>query len=324
LSKKSRRKPKAGRVVRRTLADGSVREYRYGAYKAPLSRVQADSLEALIRAYKRSPSWTALAKATKASRLVYLKELEEIGHLPIRKLVRRDILAIRDAIASTRGNGAATGFVRVASVLFDWAVDQDWIPHTPVHKVKRLPIGELPAWSAEQAMIALQGAPERLRRVIVLGLYTGQRRGDLCTVRWSDYDGATIKFVQQKTGAKVVLQVHPDLKAELDGWERAGDTILLNARGGPWAPNTLSKLMPETLRRLGLPPGLNVHGMRKLFAAGMAGNGATVHEIGANTGHKTLSMIQLYTLSADQRKLSERSVGKIQTFTNKLQPVEKK
>jgi integrase len=69
------------------------------------------------------------------------------------------------------------------------------------------------------------------------------------------------------------------------------------------------------MQALGLPVGLNVHGMRKLFATGMADNGATPHEIGANTGHRTLGMIQLYTRSADQRKLSEGSVGKIQTHT---------
>jgi integrase len=61
--------------------------------------------------------------------------------------------------------------------------------------------------------------------------------------------------------------------------------------------------------------GVNVHGMRKLFAAGMAGAGATTHQIAANTGHKTLAMVQRYTEAADQKKLSDSAVGKIQTFT---------
>lgn len=323
MSKKSKRKPKVGRVVRRTLADGSIREYQYGAYKAPPPRVAADSLDALIAAYKRSPAWAALSKSTKTNRTIYLRELQEIGQIRLKDVVRREILVIRDVIASSRGNGAAAGFIQAAGALFTWGVDNDWLPFSPVHKIRRLVGGHLPAWTTEQAGTALQSVPERLRRVIVLGLYTGQRRGDLCAVKWSDYDGLTLRFVQQKTKARVVLSVHPDLKTELDTWERKGETILLNARGGSWAPNTLSKLMPAALQALGFPIGLNIHGMRKLFAAGMADNGATPHEIGANTGHRTLEMIQLYTRSADQRKLSEGSVEKIQTYTTRKQDIDK-
>lgn len=317
MSKRSTRKAKAGRVVRRTLADGTVREYRYGVYKAPVSRVSADSLEALIRAYKRSPTWAALAEGTKVNRAAYLRSLEEIGQMDARAVTRRDIIMIRDAIATQRGNGAGNSFKQAASALFAWAADNDWISQTPVSKVKKLPEGHYPAWTMEQAETALGGLPERLRRVVVLGLYTGQRRGDLCAAKWSNYDGVTLRFIQEKTGAEVLLRVHPDLKAELDEWMKTAtaETILVNDWGKPWLPNTMSIVLPRAFRLLNLPAGLNVHGMRKLFAAGMADNGATVHEIKANTGHKTLGMIQLYTSSADQKKLSESAVSKIQTFT---------
>lgn len=313
MSKKSKRK--AGRVVRRVLSDGTVKEYRYAAHKAA-PRVAHDSIEALIRAYKQSPAWHGLSERTRTGRTAYFREFEEIGHLPVRDITRRDILEIRDAIAGQRGNGAAGNFKQAASVLFGWAVDQDWIQHSPVHRLRKLPTGSLPAWTDEQARAALAGLPERLRRVVVLGLYTGQRNGDLCAARWSDYDGETIRFVQAKTGAELALAVHPDLKAELDAWERDAPTILINAWGKPWVQNTLSIVLPRALRPLGLPKGMNVHGMRKLFAAGMAEGGATEKEIAANTGHRTLSMVQLYTSSANQQKLSRQAVVKIQSRTN--------
>ena len=268
-----------------------------------------------MKAYMGSPEWAGFARSTRNNRTLYLRVLEGIGHIKARDITRRHILTLRDAI-SKRGNGAAEGFLKAVSAMFAWAEDSHWVPFSPLHKIKHLKIGHLPEWKPEHANVALQGVPERLRRVIVLGLYTGQRRGDLCAIRWSDYDGTTLQVTQQKTGEALELRVHPDLKAELDSWERVGDTILLNARGRAWAPNSLSKLMPKALQGLGLPPGLNVHGMRKLFAASMADNGATPHEIGALTGHRTLNMIQLYTRSADQRKLSEGSVQKIQSFKN--------
>jgi integrase len=318
LSKRSKRK--VGRVVKRTLADGTIKEYRYGAYKAAPGRISADSLDALIRAYKRSPEWTALRPRSKENYSGCLRNLEEIGQTAVRSIARRDILSIRNAIASARGPGSANAFARAASVLFAWAVDQEWVAFSPVHRVKPLPGGSLPAWTAEQANNALRGLPEHLRRAAVLGLYTGQRRGDLCAVKWAAYDGQTIVFVQEKTGVEVVLRVVPNLKAELDQWDRAADTILVNARGKPWSrPNGLSTMMSEELQKVGLPKGLNVHGMRKLFAAGMADNGATTHEIAASTGHQTLSMVQLYTRSVERKKLAEGAVGKIQTFTNSKQ-----
>lgn len=280
-------------------------------------RVSEDSLEALIKAYMHSPEWRILSESTRATRLPYIRSLTKIGHLRVRDFTRREFLEMRDMIAEQRGNGAADNFKQAASVLFTWAVDRHWIEQSPIFKVKKLSTGELPAWTPEHAVAALSGLRENLRRVVVLGLYTGQRRGDLCAAKWSDYDGEIIHFVQRKTKADISIRVTPELKAELDAWKAtaSGETILTNDWGKPWLPNTLSISIPRAFRALNLPPGLNMHGMRKLFAAGMAANGASAHEIGANTGHQTLAMVQHYTRSADQRKLSEGAVGKIQSFT---------
>jgi integrase len=312
LFKKS--KKKVGRVVRRTLADGTVKEYRYAAYKAEAPRVVRDSVEALIRAFQASPEWRALKKATQESYTTYLKPLRKVGHLHVKNLSRRDILEIRDAIAGARGNGAATAFMRSTSAMLTWAVDKGWINTSPAHKIRRLSGGSLRAWTAEDATTALAGLPEYLRRAVVLGLYTGQRRGDLCAAKWDDYDGTDIKFIQQKTGETVILEVHPDLKAELDEWAKTktAETILTDVKGRTWNANKLSVVLPLALQELGLPKGLNVHGMRKLFATEIAEGGGTPHQIAANTGHKTLAMVQLYTASVDQRKLARQGMAKIQ------------
>lgn len=307
----------AGRVVRRTLADGTFKEYRYGAYKPKRSHVAANSVAALKASYMRSPAWTGLAKLTKESYTTYLRPLDRYTDTSVKDVSRRDILTIRDAIALARGNGAATGFMRATSVLFKWAVENSWLDRSPVYNIKRLPGGELPAWNVHQADTALSGLAEHLRRAVVLGLYTGQRRGDLCSALWSAYDGEELKFIQQKTKVAVTIKVTAELKAELDEWRETATqpTILTNGHGKPWRPHTLSRALPEALQKLGIPKGLNVHGMRKLFAAGLAGNGATVHEIAASTGHKTLSMVELYTRSADRKKLAAEASAKIQRFT---------
>jgi integrase len=242
---------------------------------------------------------------------IYLRDFEDMGRAIVGKITRRDLLDIQDIIASNRGNGAATGFIRAASALFGWAVDREWIERSPVHRIPRRPSGSLPAWTPEQAAFALDGLPEHLRRVVVLGAYTGQRRGDLCTITWAAYDGATIRVAQQKTGAVLTISVHAELKRELDAWKAQATTltILANQYGRPWHVGTLSGALPRELQRLGLPKGLNVHGLRKMFASTLANEGASTHQIAAGTGHRTLGMVAHYTRSADQRRLSESAIS---------------
>lgn len=304
-------KKKADRVVKRVQPDGTTREYRYPAYKAKPPKHAADSVQALIDAFRGSQAWADLAPSTRTMYGIYLRDLEDAGTAIVEKVTRRDLLDAQDAIARKRGNGAATGFMRAVGSLFGWAVDRGWIDRSPVHRIPRRPSGSLPAWTPEQAAIALGGLPEHLRRVVILGAYTGQRRADLCALTWAAYDGESIRVTQQKTGAVLVISVHAELRRELDAWKAETKTLttLSNQFGRPWDAHTLSGALPRELQRLGLPKGLNVHGLRKMFASMLADEGASTHQIAAGTGHKTLGMVAHYTRSADQKRLSASGIS---------------
>lgn len=315
MRKPSSRKP-AGRTVRRVLADGTVKTYTYGAWKAPASTPAGDTMRGLLRAFEASPEFSAKAKATQSQYLIYTRPWLDVADTPPREVTRREILSARDAIAKTRGVGAATAFGRITALLFAWALDRGWIEYNPAARLRALPRGELAAWSEHQIAHALANLPEHLRRVVVLALHTGQRRGDLCAMTWQAYDGGSIRLRQNKTGAELVIPAHPNLQAELERWKasRAAVTILTNARGEPWAPQHLSHMMKRGLVKIGLP-GLNVHGLRKAAARRLAEAGATAHEIGAITGHQTLAMVAHYTSSANQEKLAGSAIAKLQLPT---------
>jgi integrase len=313
----------ADRVVRRTLADGTVKEYRYAPYRgrAVVAR-SGDSLAELIAAYQRSPEWTKLAAVTRQNYEIYLRPLQRIGHVRVQDVRRRELLLARDVIASKRGDGAATGFIRAASALFAWAVDRDWIEHNPAHgAIKGLSRGHLQAWTREQADTAQAALPEPLRRVVVLARYTGARRGDLCAMPWSAYDGTVLRFVPHKTKHSspepLIIPCHPVLKAELDAWRQgavagiASAPILTDPNGHAWEPTLLSHYLPAALVRIGLTNELNVHGLRKLAATELAEAGCSAHEIASITGHSSLSMIQLYTKSANQERLAEAAIVRL-------------
>lgn len=310
-------RPKGARVVRHTLRDGTVKVYQYERYQRQATARAADATPELIAAYQRSPEWEALAPESQRLYVHYLRRLTQFGAQPVSEWTRREVLSVRDIVARTSGPGAANAFVRIASAFFTWAVDRDWITHSPATRIKALPGGHLTAWTRAEADAAEQGLPAHLARVVALGRYTGLRRSDLCVLGWSAYDGASIRLVQQKTRQPQVVKAHPLLKEHLDEWPRLASTILTNSLDRPWTPAAMSLAMRTELRRLGLGDRLNVHGLRKLAATNLAEAGCSAHEIAAVTGHRSLSMVQLYTRSADQERLASAAIVRLSEFDYK-------
>lgn len=311
LSKPSSQPGAGKRAHVRKLADGTTKTYYYDRKPAaPAERYAAGTVGALVLAYKRSPEWEGLRQSTRTTYSIYLRDVELLAVARADGVKRHVLLEMRDAVAKNRGPGAATGFMRAASALWGWAIDRGLLEHNPIRGTKGLPGGHLPAWTADEAERAIAHLPEPYRRVVVLALYTGQRRGDLVALRWSAYDGRTIRLKQGKTGVVLAIPVHPALRAELDAWRKdaASTQILTRADGRPWSALEISQKLPRVLRAIGLPAGLNVHGLRKLAAARLADAGCSVHEIAAITGYKSLSMVQLYTASADQERLAEAAI----------------
>ncbi len=302
--------------VRRRLADGTIKEYRYAKRVKSQSPYAPDCISALVIAYRRSPEWTGLKPSSRKNYAYYLRDIEEIGTVAVKDVRRKTLLAMRDAIARHRGPGAANVFIRTATILLGWAREREWIEHSPLQRVKALPGGHLAAWTTAEAdaAIASSDLPEPLRRAVILARYTGQRRGDLVAMTWRDYDDTAIRVRQQKGGVVLSIPVARPLKVALDEWKKSVSSthILTSMSGRPWQPNRLTQSLSVALPRIGLRGELNIHGLRKLAAAELANVGCSAHEIAAITGHRTLAMVQLYTASASQARLSQAAILRLE------------
>jgi integrase len=246
VSRKSSKR--VGRVVRYVRKDGTEVEKQYGPWqgKAPVraGRTIAD----LIEAWQLSPRWGNLASVSQNSYARAVRHLSTLRGVNVRDISRRDLLALRDAIVKASGPGAARDFVTAVGSMWAFAVDYTWDvqPAITSRMLIDLPKGELPTWTAAEAELAMRHLPLRLRRAVVLALHTGQRRSDLIAMTWADYDGQTIPVVQEKTGAKLVIPVVPELRAELDAWKpdvldlsgKSLGTILMTDAGKPWSTPT--------------------------------------------------------------------------------------
>ncbi len=246
----SKSSSKAERVVRYTKADGTQVEKRYAAWQPTAKAPARHTIGVLIDAWQLSPRWKKLKPASQASYGHGIKPRASMAALDARELSRRDLLALRDAIVEARGPGAARDFVTACGALFAFGLDYDWNvqPNIATRLLRDLPKGELPAWTPEDAALALLHLQKRLRRAVVLGMHTGQRRGDLIAMRWSDYDGCTIRIVQQTTGVAMAIPTVPELRIELDACRpsvvdisgQPRGTILTTDAGEPWADTNLS------------------------------------------------------------------------------------
>jgi integrase len=304
------------RVVRKRLADGTVKEYLYPRKRPDkAARIAPGTLQEMLVSYRLSPEFAALKPRSRAHYNHYLFHLEMAWEKPLAAIKRKLLLEMRDRVAVAYGPAAANDFIKVSSAVFAWGRDRGWLEYSPIDRVKRIPTGHFPAWSMAQVAVALERFPEALRRAVVLGLYTGQRRGDLVGMQWGAYNGTVLRVRQEKTKAELIIPVHSALRAELEQWkqDRSSTLILTSPRGLPWSGTHLSTSFAQAVRGAGLPAKLNVHGLRKLAAANLAEAGCSASEIAAITGHQSLAMVQLYTASAQQAHLARSAVARLET-----------
>lgn len=173
------------------------------------------------------------------------------------------------------------------------------------------------------------GTPERLTFEVLL--WTGARCSDAVTLGWQFVSDGWLTFTQKKTGGPATCPVH-----SLPRWARGladdhaaflaelpNDRMLWIATrtGGPRSVKALSQWISAAASAAGLPNDCTAHGLRKARAAALAESRASTHQIGAWTGHRSLSEISHYTRAADQRAIlgeeREQNMGnRIAKFPN--------
>lgn len=260
--------------------------------------------------YRQSPQYRSLSPSTRRTYEQAFDRLHAFGQQDIRGLRRRHVLQIRDSLADTAG--IANTVVSAIRQLCRWALDHEIIDVDPTARVSRLELGEWRRWTDDEMRRFYHETYEALRRVMVLALYTGQRRGDLCRMVWSDVEGGAIRVTQQKTDARLWIPIHPTLQQHLSEWRRETETVTVLAHSDrrPWQPDTLSRAFSNEITRLGMK-GCTIHGFRKTAAAKLAEAGCTTKQIMAITGHASLTEVERYTREAEQRGLAEGAMSMV-------------
>ena len=259
-----------------------------------VARQGPGSVGALIFDYLRSPSFTNLKpKSQQVYRIVLDRFGTMHGHRMVHDMPRAKVAAYIHAIGAEKP-GMANLTRKVLRRLLAHGVRCAYRSDNPVTEIDAYKGGTRHTWTeAELAAYERRwplGSRERLAYALLL--YTGQRGGDVVKMRRSDISGGTITVVQQKTGTALSLPIHPDLVAAMRAGPSNGLNLIGDSNGRPITRAALTDLIKRAAKQAGLPPECLPHGLRKAQMRRLAESGATVKEIAAISGHKTLQEVE--------------------------------
>jgi integrase len=295
------------------------------SYHAAVSQRKAlppSLLLSILQSYQASAEFAVLAERTRLDYVGQIKRIErEFGDLPLSALTERGCRSVflgwRDRLAVRSRRQADYAWVVLARVL-SWALDRELIAANPCARGGRLYRGSRAdkVWSIDDEITFLERAPHHLHLALQLGLWTGQRQGDLLRLTWSAYDGNRIILKQSKTGARVVIPVGSPLKAALEATAKRSPVILVNSDGRPWTANGFRSSWKKACRGVGIV-GVTFNDLRGTAVTRLALAGATEAEIATITGHTlrdVRSILDANYLHRDPA-LAEAAIRKLESRT---------
>jgi integrase len=200
------------RTAMRTIGD----IYRMATAAALPGATVGDYLNGWLKAKDLSAGESTAARY--ASVIVqFMAHLGPKARQPITCITKADVASYRDALAGRVAVGTANLSLKILRVAFGQAVKDGLVDANEAAKVdvlkRRRDDVERRAFTLPELRRILEAADAEWRGMILAGLYTGQRLGDLAGLTWQNVDlqRAEIRFVTTKTGRQMILPMAPAL-----------------------------------------------------------------------------------------------------------------
>jgi integrase len=213
------------------------------------------------------------------------------------------------AVPQYRAPATAKRYLAALSKAFSMAVKEwHWLADNPVLRVSKPSEGpgRVRYLSEEERVRLLEACRtsglRELELIVMLALSTGMRRGEILGMRWPDVDLKRGQAVLHKTKnrerrAVTLLPRVVDL-LQAHAKVRRLDTDLIFAQPRKDRPIDLSHWFEKAAAAAKLDD-FRFHDLRHTTASYLAMSGATLAEIAAVLGHKTLAMVKRYAHLSD-------------------------
>lgn len=135
---------------------------------------------------------------------------------PLHRLAARDLSAFRDQLAGSYAPGTVNFYLKILKAALAEAATEGVIASNPAAGIRLLKTrsgSPRRALTAEEikALLAATKPEDEWRGMILAGLYTGQRLGDIATMRRADLENGWWRFTARKTGARMAIPLAPPL-----------------------------------------------------------------------------------------------------------------
>lgn len=247
--------------------------------------------------------------------------------------VRQDITSFRNELSSRLAANTVNHHIKVVRMVFKDALRDGFVLENPAEhvdavkddkssKLKRKP------FAIQELRLVMEHATSEWRSMILFGLYTGQRLGDIVRLRWSqiDLNRGVIYLVTGKTGKRLHIPLAKPLLEHI-GTLPAGDDpeecihprayeLLQSSAGGK--VTTLSNQFTKILEHAGLREKtthqkkgqgrsakrqamqLSFHSLRHTAVSLMHEAGIPAASVQALIGHDSEAVHQAYTHIGDE------------------------
>lgn len=289
------------KVVRKVMADGRIKVYRYAPDRAPLD---PPAIQHLLREWKASPEWRKLAPNTQRIYTMYAELIhEELGWMRISDLdargARRDFYELRDKYAATPAK--ADLVIAVLQSMLAWALRRELIESNRAHRIEKLDARNRRAdiiLPPDHVAAILSHAGSDLARIVRLALLTGIREGDLMRLTADDIRDGWLTLTPQKTRRSGIVV---EIPVAVLGLSLPAQGLLLTRAGQPWTDTTLRRQWDAAIAAAGVPA-YHFHDLRGTLATRLYEAGCTDAEVRAVLG-KPLSHGSMNAYAKANRRL---------------------
>ena len=268
----------------------------------------ANTVGALIVAYKASPEWQSLAPATRESYEAVFSWFGKSRDMPLSDLTPPIVIALRDKANRQHKRRFANYVVTVISLLCNWGRPRGWLTINPADRAPKIrrPRGARKvnrAWTDEERRVVLETATGSVKVGIALGMFAGLAVSDV--VRWprEGYTGQRIVGERGKTGEPVNVLAHPKLREILASSRKDTTTLVSTRSGEEFTRDGWLAMFKRHIKRLEsegkIGPGLTMHGLRHTFGKALAESWGDARTIARAIGDKTPAMGDYYSSEAN-------------------------
>jgi integrase len=277
------------------------------------SRSKAGSVSAAIASYFGSPAFKALAPSSQGVRRSVLEAFRrDQGNLMMAAMPKKFIVAMLDGMKPS----AARNWLKAIRALVRHCIDIDLLKEDITLGIRLRPSrGEFHTWSEDEisAFEATFAIGTRERLAMALGLYTGQRRGDIIRMGRQHVRDGVLHVRQEKTNAVLAIPVHPELAVVLAAVSPTQMTFIQTLKGTPFTGHAFSDWFGKACDKARLHKRCTFHGLRKAACRRLAEAGCTAHEIMSISGHTTLKEVARYTRAVEQAKMARNAMARTRT-----------